>query len=88
MIRTLRIALAAVKLCNDSVTAFSLTFFKWEEVYVKVVYPICCGVDIHKAQGEVCNPCDLFKVDMPETLKKSRKRRRLSSLLSFLRDKG
>jgi transposase len=36
-------------LCDDSVTAFFLTFFYWEEEYLKVVYSVCCGVDVHKS---------------------------------------
>lgn len=35
-------------MCDDSVTVFSLTFFHKEEDCLKVVYPICCGIDVHK----------------------------------------
>ena len=41
----LTIVLTPVRLCDDSVTAFALKFY-WEGEYLKVVYPICCGVDL------------------------------------------
>ena len=44
----LRIVLAPVKLCDDSVTVFFLIFFYREEDCLKVIYPICCGIDVHK----------------------------------------
>jgi transposase len=46
--RTLRIVLTPVKLCDDSVTAFLLTSQNEEVLFLKVVYPVCCGVDVHK----------------------------------------
>ena len=35
-------------MCDDSVTVFFLTFFYREEDCLKVIYPICCGIDVHK----------------------------------------
>lgn len=35
-------------MCDDSVTVFFLTFFNREEDCLKVIYPICCGIDVHK----------------------------------------
>jgi transposase len=35
-------------MCGGSVNAFSSPFFKRGGKIVKVVYPICCGVDVHK----------------------------------------
>jgi transposase len=36
-------------MCGDSVNAFLSPFFKKGGNTVKVVYPICCGVDVHKS---------------------------------------
>lgn len=35
-------------MCVDSVTVFFLIFFNKEEDCLKVVYPNCCGIDVHK----------------------------------------
>ena len=35
-------------MCDDSVTVFFLIFFYREEDCLKVIYPICCGIDVHK----------------------------------------
>ncbi len=44
--RTLKIVLTSVKLCDDPVNAFSPKYIGGEKL--KVVYQICCGVDVHK----------------------------------------
>ena len=38
----------ACLMCGGSVNAFSLPNFRERSKTVKVVYPICCGVDVHK----------------------------------------
>ena len=35
-------------MCDDSVNVFFLTNYEKEAISMKIVYPICCGVDVHK----------------------------------------
>ena len=35
-------------MCDDSVNVFFLTNYEKEAIPMKIVYPICCGVDVHK----------------------------------------
>ncbi len=35
-------------MCGSSVTVFSSSFYLRGGSSLKVVYPICCGVDVHK----------------------------------------
>jgi transposase len=35
-------------MCDDSVNVFFLTNYKKEAISMKIVYPICCGIDVHK----------------------------------------
>jgi len=45
--RTLRIVLTPVNLCDGSVKRYS-NLYEGSCFAVKVVYPICCGIDVHK----------------------------------------
>jgi hypothetical protein len=38
--------------------------------------------------GEVWNPCDLYKVDMPETLKEKQKAKAIKQAVRFLKSQG
>jgi transposase len=35
-------------MCDDSVNVFFLTNYEKEAIPMKIVYPICCGIDVHK----------------------------------------
>lgn len=55
-------------MCDDSVNVFSLNFTKKGVLVMKVVYPICCGVNVHKS----FLVATIIKTDgiMPKFLKK------------------
>ncbi len=38
--------------------------------------------------GEVFNPCDLYKIDMPETMKTKQKEKALKQAIRFIQSQG
>ena len=59
-----------------------------KRVIIAIARMILTAIFSMMSTGEVWNPCDLYKVDMPETLKEKQKAKAIKQAVRFLKSQG
>ena len=92
-----QVAHAAVKASESSKIVNSYYRLKYEQIskrrgkkraIIAIARMILTAIFSMMSTGEAWNPCDLYKIDMPEALKEKQKAKAIKQALRFLEKQG